>query len=438
MKLKTFSHGVHPPEVKLTAREKIRRFPFAPELIVLLLQYIGRAARPIVHVGQEVGRGQKIAEPDGFMSIPLFAPATGVITDIGEHMNADGFMVPSITIKPYPGSEQIVRHKHAIDLASADTAELIEAIQNIGVVGLGGAAFTAHAKYSVPEGKSIETLIVNGCECEPYLTADYRVMLECPDDIIRGIQIVLKVTGAKNAIIATENNKRDAAEVLRQAAADDDRISIEILQTKYPQGAEKLLSRAVLGKDIPSGGLPIDIGLVISNVSTIAEIGNLLPMGCGIIERVITISGGGVDRPGNYRTPIGTPLDYVLQKAGMNEQARQVIFGGPMMGKSVSYLGTPTTKGVTSIIVLSERELTHATIQPCIQCGECVNACPMHLNPSRLGRLARKSRFEEMADDYNLFDCFECGSCAFVCPAHIPLVQMFRIAKKVVRSKRVA
>ena len=437
MRLRTFSHGVHPAEAKITSDAKIRRFPFANELTVLLSQHIGRPAKAIVFKGQEVVRGERIAEADGRMSIPLFAPATGVVSEVGETINADGVMTPSITIKPFPASEQIVHHKKALDVDKLTPDELVSAIQNIGMVGLGGAAFTAHVKFSPPKDKTIETFIVNGCECEPYLTADHRVMLEHPEDVISGIKIILKITGADRAIIATESNKQDAADLLAEAAKDDERISVEVLKTKYPQGAEKLLTRALLGKDIPSGGLPADIGVVVSNVTTVAEIGALLPMGCGIIERVITISGQGVSKPGNFRVPIGTPLEFVLEKAGLNDQARQVIFGGPMMGKSVSYLGTPITEGVTSIVVLSESELAAGTgkIHACIQCAECVSSCPIHLNPSKLGRLARKSRFDEMVEEYNLFDCFECGSCSYVCPSHIPLVQMFRIAKKVVRSK---
>lgn len=437
MRLKTFSHGVHPRQAKITSEAKIRRFPFASELTVLLSQHIGRPAKAIVFKGQEVVRGERIAEADGFMSIPLFAPATGLVSEIGETINSDGVMTPSITIKPFPASEQIVYHKKPLDIDTLTPAELVNAIQNIGMVGLGGAAFTTHVKFAPPAGKTIDTLIINGCECEPYLTADHRVMLEHPDDVITGIKIILKITGARRAIIATESNKQDAADLLTKTARGDERISVEVLKTKYPQGAEKLLTRALLGKDVPSGGLPVDIGVVVSNVTTVAEIGALLPMGCGVIERVITISGLGISKPGNYRVPIGTPLEFLLEKTGLNDEARQVIFGGPMMGKSVSFLGTPITEGVTSIVVLSESEVAHGInkIHACIQCAECVRSCPIHLNPSKLGRLARKSRFEDMVEDYNLFDCFECGSCSYVCPSHIPLVQMFRIAKKVIRSK---
>ncbi len=434
---KTFSHGVHPPEAKRTATDPVRRLPFAPNLVLLLAQHLGAPSKPIVHEGQEVRRGQKIAEADGFMSVSLHAPATGVIEKIDDAMNADGAMTTAIHLKTYPGSDQSRMPAQSVDATSLDRQEIINGIQESGIVGLGGAAFPTHVKYSPPEGKQIDTLIINGCECEPYLTSDHRVMLEQPEAIALGIKIVLKATGAKRAIVATESNKRDAAEMLTQAVAGIPEITVETIKTKYPQGAEKMLTRALLGIDIPSGGLPADVGIIVSNVTTIAEIGGLLPAGSGLTERVITISGAGVDKPGNYLIPLGTPLDFVLESTGLNEDARQVLLGGPMMGKSVAYLNTPVTKGITGIVVMTEKESTRngAKILPCIQCAECVKACPIHLNPSLLGRLARKDKYEVMLQDLHLMDCFECGCCSYVCPSRIPLVQLFRIAKIVNRTR---
>ena len=213
-------------------------------------------------------------------------------------------------------------------------------------------------------------------------------------------------------------------------------ITVAAVKTKYPQGAEKMLTRALLHMDIPSGGLPADIGVVVSNVATVGEVGTLLPRGQGLIERVVTVTGHGIDRPGNYLVPLGTPLDFLLEQVGFNGSARQVLFGGPMMGKSVAFLDTPVTKGVSGIVVLAEDEISPPRkTYPCIRCGECVTACPIHLNPSRLGLLARNSRFEEMASSYNLMDCFECGSCAYVCPSNIPLVQLFRLSKGILRER---
>ncbi|MBF0237249.1 MAG: electron transport complex subunit RsxC [SAR324 cluster bacterium] len=437
MVFRTFSHGIHPPEAKHTATLPIQRFPFPPNLVMLLAPNIGKASRPIVREGQEVLRGQKIAEVQGMMSVPVHAPATGIVTRIGESLNMDGVMAPAIILQPYPGSDQSIQVETPVDVDSLTPAQIIQGIQEIGMVGLGGAAFHTHVKYSPPSGKKVHTLVLNGCECEPYMTADHRVMLEQAQDVVTGSRLIAKATGVEKIVIAVESNKMDAVETLKKAIGNDPRFSVETLQTKYPQGAEKMITRALFGMDIPTRGLPADIGLIISNVTTVAEIGRLLPKGRGVIERVITLAGEGIDRPGNYIIPIGTPLNFMLDEVGFNDKARQVVLGGPMMGKGVAFLETPVTKGITGIIVLSEREMRQLGhhVQPCIQCGECVRACPIHLNPSKLGRLAQKERYEDMAAEFNLGDCFECGSCSYVCPSHIPLVHLFRVAKKVNRAR---
>ncbi|MDH5720136.1 MAG: electron transport complex subunit RsxC [Spirochaetia bacterium] len=439
----SFKHGIHPPEKKeISADKSIKRFPFAPYLVIHLAQHIGKPAKAIVKEGQEVQRGQKIAEADGFVSVPMHSPATGVIKKIAPMLDFDGKMSPSIIIEPHPGSDQNVLVGREVEPDSLTPEEIVKAVQEMGMVGLGGAAFPSHVKFSPPKDKPVQTLIINGAECEPYLTSDYRVMLEQAKRILRGIKIVMKALGAKETIIGIEDNKKDAAQVLKDAISVDDSavkyVKVEVLKTKYPQGAEKMLTKALVNKEIPSGGLPADIGVMVSNIATVSEIGELLPKGQGLIERVVTISGKGVDNPGNYLIPMGTPLEFVLKHAGVNEKARHVIFGGPMMGKSAAYLEMPITKGASGILVMTEEE--HAPkkqkVYPCIRCGECVNACPLFLNPSRLGILARNDEFDKMAEDYNLNDCFECGSCTYVCPSNIPLVQYFRVAKKVLREGR--
>ncbi len=437
---KTFSHGVHPREAKeATARAPIRRFPFAPFLFLLLSQHTGKPSRPIVREGEDVVRGQPIAEADGFVSVPIHAPATGVIRKVGFALDADGKMAPAIIVEPYPASDQRVEWGRPVDPDGLAPAEIVQAIQNMGMVGLGGAAFPTHVKFTPPEGKHVDTLIINGCECEPYLTADHRVMVEFTEKVIIGTRLVQKALGAKRAIIAIESNKPDAAAAFEARLAGDAEVSVAVLATKYPQGAEKLLTKALLGLEIPSGGLPADISVMCSNVATAAEIGTLLPLGQGLIERVITITGQGVARPGNYLIPLGTPLNFVLDHVGLLREAREVIFGGPMMGKGVAFLETPITKGVSGIVVMTQEELAHQRqIYPCIRCGHCLGACPLHLNPSRLGLLARKNEFETMDERQRLFDCFECGCCSYVCPSNIPLVQYFRIAKAVLREKRAA
>ena len=435
--LKTFSHGIHPPEAKeLTASSPVRRMPFPPMLVILMGQHAGKPAVPVVSEGQRVARGQLLARADGFISAPIHAPADGTVRRIGTALDTRGQMAPAVFLEPDPASSQSLKMGRKVDVASLTAEQLRQAVQDMGMVGLGGAAFPTHVKLSPPKGKTVHTLIINGCECEPYLTSDHRVMLEYPEETIAGCRLLLKATGASKALIGIENNKPDAIAALREAASGDTDIEVQALRTKYPQGAEKMLTRALLGKDIPSGGLPADIGVVVSNVATVAEIGMLLPLGEGLIERVVTISGEGVTRPGNYLIPVGTPLNFILEHVGLESHAGQVIFGGPMMGAGVAWMETPTTKGVTGIVVLRRRASQDAErpIWPCIRCSSCVQACPIHLNPSRLGLLARKGRHEEMKEEMHLFDCFECGCCSYVCPSGIPLVQQFRMAKQMLRE----
>ncbi len=434
--MKTFSHGIHPPEAKeLSASREIRRMPFPPHLVILMGQHAGKPAAPCVREGQQVRRGEKIAEAQGFISAPIHAPADGVIRSIGRALDSRGQMAPALILEPDPASDQSMKHGRPVDPRSLDAAQLRAAIREMGMVGLGGAAFPTHVKLSPPEGKSIRTLIINGCECEPYLTSDHRVMLEHPREVIEGCELLLKASGAGICRIGIEHNKPDAIAALQKAAEGHEGITVEVLQTKYPQGAEKMLTRAMMGEDIPSGGLPVDIGVLVSNVATVAEIGMLLPAGEGLTERVVTVTGEGIMRPGNYLIPVGTPLTWILEQVGMKEDAGAVIFGGPMMGTGVTWLETPTTKGVTGIVIRAGEPGRKEKIWPCIRCGACLEACPIHLNPSRLGLLSRVRHYEEMRDGMHLFDCFECGCCSYVCPSQIPLVQQFRVAKQVLRER---
>jgi electron transport complex protein RnfC len=439
----TFRHGIHPPEHKdETAGLPIRQFPFAPVLIVPLSQHLGAPAKPVIREGQEVIRGQTIADPDGFMSVAMHAPVSGTVRRIALAPSIGGRMVESVYIEPLPASTQEVADGVPCDLETATPDEIIEAIQRAGIVGLGGAAFPTHVKLKPPEGKHLDTLFINGVECEPYLTTDHRVMLEQTDDVFMGIRYLLKVTGTPRAIIAIEANKLDAADKLRQACPEDLPVEVRVSPVKYPQGAEKMVIAAILGREIPSGGLPADVGAVCCNVATTAEIGRLLPRGRGIQERVITITGPGVRKKGNYRIPIGTTVRFALEQCDAVDDISRVFMGGPMMGPSVSNLDIPITKGTSGITAFTSREIGRATghnkVYPCIHCARCVEACPLFLNPSQLGILAKNEEYETMADEFHLMDCFECGACSYVCPSHIPLVQYFRMSKKMVRKVRAA
>lgn len=439
--LRTFRHGVHPPEGKEDTRGlPIRQFPFAPLLVVPLVQHAGKPSLPVVREGQEVVRGQRLARPDGFMSVAMHSPASGVVRRIALAPSIGGRMVPAVYLEPFPGSTQEIADGTPCP-PDATPDEIVAAIQEAGVVGLGGAAFPTHVKLKIPAGKSVDTLILNGAECEPFLTTDHRVMLEQRDDVFTGIRYLLRATGAGRVIVGVEENKPDAAAHLRAGLPADLPATVELLRVKYPQGAEKMLIAALLGREVPSGRLPLDVHALVINVATAAEIGRLLPQGRGIQERVVTVSGPAVLRKGNYRIPIGTPLRFVLEQVGVDEsRLNRVFLGGPMMGAAASSLDIPLTKGTSGVVAFTdnEAERTHARVFPCIRCGRCLDACPMFLNPSELGQLARKEEYERMADERHLMDCFECGSCSFVCPSHIPLVQQFRVAKAMVRKRRAA
>jgi electron transport complex protein RnfC len=435
----SFRHGTHPPDLKDETRHlAIRRFPFAPLLVVPLSQHLGKPAVPVVREGQEVMRGQTIAEADGFMSVAMHAPASGVVKKIALAPSISGAMVQSVYLHPFPASSQEVDDGEPCDVETATPDEIIAAIQLAGVVGLGGAAFPTHVKLKAPEGKEPDTLIINGVECEPYLTTDHRVMLEQTADIFVGIRYLLRATGAAEAIIAVEMNKPDAVEKLEQALPRDLPVSVRMCPVKYPQGAEKLVIKSLLDREIPSGGLPADVNAICINVATTAEIGRLLPRGRGIQERVITISGPGVQRKGNYRIPIGTPVRFALEETGAVENLARVFLGGPMMGAAVSNLDITITKGTSGITAFTTAETAvangHRKVYPCIHCARCVEACPLFLNPSQLGLLAKKEEYLRMAEHFHLMDCFECGACSYVCPSHIPLVQYFRLAKKMARK----
>lgn len=436
----TFSHGIHPPEYKETTGAKgIRRLPFAPEMVLSLSQHFGKPSVPIVHEGQEVVRGEPIARADGFLSVPLHAPATGVIKKIGLMSTARGPKAEAIVLKLHSGASQDVLYDLPQDVDNMTPEQIVKGVQDTGMVGLGGASFPTHVKMTVPEGQKVDTVMVNGCECEPYLTTDHRVMLEYSMDLFAGIRIAMKAVGAEKAIIGVEDNKPDAIASLRDACPKDGSVTVGVMKAKYPQGAEKMMIKALLNREVPSGGYPSAVGVSVYNVATLAQLGALLPHSQGLIERVVTIAGPGIGQPGNYLVSLGTPLRFVLEQLGFKGDARQLILGGPMMGVSVASLDVPVSKGVSGILVLTEEEKrAHVPKQvwPCIKCAKCVQACPIHLNPSELGMLAAKRQYETMEKDFHLNDCFECGCCTYVCPSAIPLVQYFRIAKAINRENR--
>ncbi|MCK5120728.1 MAG: electron transport complex subunit RsxC [Methylococcales bacterium] len=433
---KTFPHGLHPEGFKEETHDhQTRRLPFAAQIILPLSQNIGKPAIPVVHVGQQVRRGQLIAKADGFMSVPLHASVTGTIKKIDLVPNARGNKEQAIIIDTALSSTQTQLASEFKDFEQMSRKELIQAVQNTGMVGLGGASFPTHVKMNIPDDCNIHTILINGCECEPFLTTDHRVMLEQIEYLLRGIRIAMKSVDAPKAIIGIEDNKINVLEAIKPQLPDDGSITIEAVATKYPQGAEKMLVYSLLGEEIPSGKLPSSIGVAIFNVATLAAIGELLPYQQGLIERIVTITGDDLNKPGNYLVPLGTPLSHILEHAEFTGNEAELILGGPMMGMPAGFLNTPVKKGTGAVLVLDKRATKRDDILPCIKCSMCLQVCPINLNPSELGMLAAKRKYDVMEEQYNLNDCFECGCCSYVCPSNIPLVQYFRIAKTLNRER---
>jgi electron transport complex protein RnfC len=433
----SFSHGVHPEEYKeLSCDKPIERMPFVNEYTLPLSQHIGAPSKPIVKKGQTVTRGQKIADANGFVSVALHAPVDGTITDIDLFTHPNGQELPAIKIKSDPFSPQLLPDRPVKKPESMDLPEFISAIQDAGLVGLGGAAFPAHVKFSIPEDKKCTYFMVNGCECEPFLTADDRLMVEYAEELLDGMEILNRFIKAEKLYIAIEINKPEAIRVLSEKAIGRKyKIEVIPLKVKYPQGAEKMMISAILGKEVPTGKLPLDLEVLVSNVGTTVALSQYFRKGQPLIERVITVTGTAMSRPANVMVPIGTPMKELVDWCGgITDDTARILLGGPMMGMVQKRLDVPVIKGTSGILALSNNEVRDLTEYNCIRCSRCIDACPIYLNPSILGLLAKKGLWEEMQENHVL-DCFECGACSFVCPSSIPLVQSFRVAKGIIREK---
>jgi electron transport complex protein RnfC len=439
----TFRHGIHPEEHKeATEHLPVARMPFVERYVLPLSQHTGAPCKPVVRPGERVVRGQTIAEPGGFVSTTLHAPVTGRVAAIAPRMHPNGRLAEAIEIEADPFSTQELEGLlPAVDWRTATDAELIAQVQRAGIVGMGGAAFPTHVKYKLPEGKRIRRLVVNGCECEPFLTADHRVMVERPEDVLCGSRILAARLGAEEIAIGVEVNKPDAIAALETAlaaspSADGDApVRIVPLRVKYPQGAEKMLIQAIYGIEVPSGKLPLDVGCLVNNVGTMAAVADAFEERIPLLERVVTVAGPGVRRPANLLVPVGTPVRAVLDHCGgLTGETREVVMGGPMMGMPLASLDVPILKGTSGLLAFTETDTVLPHEYACIRCGRCVEACPQFLNPSRLGRLARAGLWEEI-ERYHVMDCVECGSCSFTCPSGIPIVQLIRVAKSTLRER---
>jgi electron transport complex protein RnfC len=437
----SFSHGVHPPHHKeQTENLPIQRVPFVSHYVMPVGQHIGIPAQTIVKVGDNVSRGQLIAEANGFISTALHSPVTGIVTEIGMFRYVDGSFKAAIEIQADPYSTQQFIHNDAENfnpVSDMDVGQFINAVQMAGIVGMGGAAFPSHVKYSIPEGQQITDLLINGAECEPYLTNDHRLMVERPETVLRGCEILRQKLGASRVVIGVEKNKPESISQLQKYLTANLAIDIVPLAVKYPQGAEKMLIKSIYGKELAAGKLPRDIGIAVNNVGTIVALADYFKYGKPLIERIVTVSGPGIEQPANLIVPLGTPIRDVLEFCGgLKKETREVIMGGPMMGSPIADLDAPILKGTSGILAFTEKETARPKEYPCIRCSRCLDACPYFLNPSRLALLGKARMFAQMQEKYHVMDCVECGACTYACPSNIPIVQHIRTAKDSLRHAK--
>jgi electron transport complex, RnfABCDGE type, C subunit len=423
-----FYGGVHPsPRKNLTSDGAIKR-TFVPKRVVLpLSQHTGSPAEPVVKTGDPVKAFSEIAKATGFVSSPIHASIGGKITKISHSPTPSANRGLSIFIESQGDEDQDFKAKLRSDPDGLSSEELISIIKEAGIVGLGGAAFPTHVKLSPPKNKSIDTVILNGAECEPYLTCDQRLMIENPQEILKGLKIILKILNAKNAYIAIEDNKQSAIYAMEKALPAN--IKLAVLHTKYPQGAEKQIIKSVLNRVVPAGGLPMDVGCVVQNVQTAYAIYEAVHTGKSLVERAITLTGSCLKEPVNIRVRIGTVLkDLVDFVGGFKKEPKKIIMGGPMMGLAQYTLDVPIVKGTSGVLFLSEEEVRQYKESVCIRCGKCIEACPMQLSPTALMYRVKKEFFSE-AKELGIANCFECGACAYECPAKIPLLDYMKYGK---------
>lgn len=439
-----FRHGIHPPENKgISGTSKIEVVKGAETVTLPLLQHVGAPARQIVEPKQVVKFGETVAAGEAFISASIHSPVSGIVKNNRNVTMVNGRRLPAVVIKsegeqtaPKILWDELTSDDWSLDkISSYDPQHISKVIRDSGIVGLGGAAFPAHVKIAPNDKRKIDTLLINGCECEPYLTSDYRLMTEAPHSIVAGSLIAAHAISAGQTIICIEDNKPEAILKLRQASQGTS-IKVAVLKTKYPQGGEKQLIKSVLGLEVPLGGLPGDIGVNVGNTGTMAAIAMAVFKGRPLTHRVVSISGKGINIPKNLFIPIGISIGEIIACCGgLREEACRIVAGGPMMGFAFADLSTPVIKGNTGIIVLSKEEISEGKETSCIRCGRCVDACPMNLVPTRLALASRYNNLD-VALKYNINACFECGCCAYVCPAKINLVQLIRSGKRLAANQQ--
>jgi len=441
--MKTFKiGGIHPPDRKLSAGFKINKSVLPENVVILLNQHIGSPSQPIVNKGEFVKTGQKIAESSGFVSANIHSSVSGKVTKIDEYTDITGFRQKAIhiAVEGDDWMDDIDRSEEVQRECSLSSSEIVEKIKDSGIVGMGGAGFPTHVKLNPPKGKIPEILIVNAVECEPYLTSDHSLMLENGLEILIGTEILMKALDVKKAVIGIEVNKIDAIESLSNLVSDFNGIEIMPLKVLYPQGGEKQLIESVTGKRVPSGALPVDVGAVVQNVATVFAVYEAVQKNKPLFERIVCLTGDNVETPGNYLLRNGMIIsDFISKTGGLPDTVSKVVSGGPMMGKAITDLNAPLTKGCSGILAINDINAYRKEIRDCIRCAKCVYACPMGLEPFLFMTLAEYKDWERLEKEL-IMDCIECGCCTFSCPSNRPLLDYLRLGKNrvgaIIRSRK--
>jgi electron transport complex protein RnfC len=434
----TFQQGIHPEYNKDLSKDKPLRKAKRPSVVVIpLQQHIGAPCKPLVKKGDHVDLGQKIGDSDSFVSAPVHASVSGVVKEIRKVLTPVGKRVDAIVIEADEEDVLAEGIEPKGSLADLTPEEIRSIVREAGIVGMGGAMFPTHVKLAVPEGKKVEYFILNGAECEPYLTVDHRIMIERPGDVVTGLKLLMKAARVEKGIIAIEDNKEEAIRSMREAVSSEKGLEVIELETKYPQGGEKMLIKAILKREVPVGGLPLDVGVIVNNVTTAVAVADAINEGLPLIERSITVTGRGVVEPVNLIYRIGTTIDELIKEAGgFSGKPGKVILGGPMTGFAQPELNVPAVKGTSGIVVFTEDEARDYEVLPCIKCARCVDACPQYLLPVNLSQYTEYEMYDEL-EKYQVLNCIECGSCSFICPAKRPLMQRIKIGKaEVIARKR--
>jgi len=434
-KLATFRGGVHPPEFKdVTKDKKIEPVALPSKVVLPLQQHIGAPLELAVASGDAVKVGTLVARPTGFVSIPLHSPISGTVKSVGEALHPSGVSMQAVVIESDGQDEWEPELLTRRDPESLGVDEIKKIIRDAGIVGLGGAAFPTHVKLSPPPDRKIDVFILNGAECEPFLTTDYRQMLERTADLVAGVGIIARVLGCAKVFLAVESNKPEALAAISEQAKGREGWQVTTLQTKYPQGGEKQLIEALTGRQVPSGKLPMDVGCVVQNVSTVLSVFDAVTTGRPLIEKVVTVTGSAALNPGNYSVRVGMLISELLEKTGgAAENLGKAVMGGPMMGVALPNLDVPVLKGTNGLLLIAE-PVPESLHRACIRCGSCVDACPIHLLPCDLALLSENERWDRCRE-LSVKDCIECGSCSFTCPAGRNLVQLIRYGKFTVMSQ---